>query len=107
MELIDKAAVVAEIERQIKLFGSENYKGSDRLTVEERLFTLNSIKEFIETLEVKEVDLNEEIVDYINSHFHIRYDETLERGNDPLTTMDFDEIAKHFFELGIKSSKEK
>lgn len=55
-QYIDKSALVAEIERQIKLFGSENYKCSDRLTVEERLFTLNSIKEFIETLEVKEVD---------------------------------------------------
>jgi hypothetical protein len=53
---IDKDAIVTEIERQIKLFGSENYKCSDRLTVEERLFTLNSIKEFIDTLEVKEVN---------------------------------------------------
>ena len=60
MELIDKDALVAEIERQIKLFSSENYKCSDRLTVEERLFTLNSIKEFIETLEVKESNLNNE-----------------------------------------------
>lgn len=54
IHLIDKDALVAEIERRIKLFGSKNYKCTDRLTVEERLFTLNSIKEFIETLEVKE-----------------------------------------------------
>ena len=54
MKLIDKSALVAEIERQIKLFGSKDYKCFDRLTVEERLFTLNSIKEFIDTLEVKE-----------------------------------------------------
>lgn len=60
MKLIDKDALITEIDRQIKLFGSENYKCSDRLTVEERLFTLNSIKEFIDTLEVKDVDLEKE-----------------------------------------------
>lgn len=57
--------------------------------------------------EQPEVDLNEEITAYIESHFHIRYDETLEVGNDPLTTADFEAIAHHFFNLGLNARKEK
>ena len=47
-----------------------------------------------------EEGLEQEMVAYIEKHFHIRYDETLEVGNDPLTTADFDEIARHFAEWG-------
>ena len=50
--------------------------------------------------EQQKVDLEEEITAYIERHFHIRYDETLEVGNDPLTTHDFEEIARHFYERG-------
>ena len=44
--------------------------------------------------------LEEEITSYIKKHYHIRNDETLERGNDALTTYDFAEIARHFYEIG-------
>jgi hypothetical protein len=100
MNLIDKSAVVAEIYR-LRDFAN------DRWDIEE----VNGVDKFLDkliphinTLESKEVDLENEITDYINRHYHIRYDETLERGNDPLTTWDFNEIAKHFFELGLKQS---
>ena len=53
------------------------------------------------------VDLEKEMIAYIERHFHIRYDETLEVGNDPLTTHDFEEIARHFYELGFNARMEK
>ena len=93
MKLIDKAAVVAEIER---IEYETNYEPFTDEVLGKRN-VCREIREFIDTLEVKEVDLDNEITDYINNHYHIRFDETLERGNDPLTTIDFEEIAKHFF----------
>lgn len=93
-QYISKDTLVAEIERQLKLFGSKDYKCSDRLTVEERLFTLNSIKEFINTIEVKEVDLDCEVEKCLKRH------QMLAVGK-----KDFTEIAKHFFELGLKAQK--
>lgn len=65
---------------------------------------LEEVRNFLDTLQEEKVDLDKEITDYINKHFHIRNDETLENGNDPLTTYDFEEIAKHFYELGKQSS---
>lgn len=56
--------------------------------------------------EPQEVDLEKEMTAYIERHFHIRYDETLEVGNDPLTTHDFEKIARYFYELGLKARKE-
>lgn len=49
--------------------------------------------------------LEEEISSYIESHYHIRYDETLERGSSPLTTFDFGDIARHFAEWGAEHLK--
>lgn len=54
-----------------------------------------------------DVDLEEEMTAYIERHFHIRCDETLEVGNDPLTTHDFEEIARHFTNFGLNARKEK
>ena len=58
MELIDKAALVTEIERRQKeeVFYYEN--GSFASWADENHYlTLEAIKSFIDTLEVKEVDL--------------------------------------------------
>lgn len=41
-------------------------------------------------------DLEEEITDYINKHYHIRYDETLDVGNDSINSYDFADAARHF-----------
>jgi len=62
---------------------------------------------FIDSLtqEQPEVDLNEEIERFIDAHYHTRFDETLENGNDPLTVFDFQDIARHFYELGLNARK--
>lgn len=102
-QYINKDTLVAEIKRRKELVSDPILSCNDLMIGERNAFF--NLLSFINTLEVKEVNLEEEITDYINRHYHIRFDETLERGNDPLTTMDFEEIAKYFFELGLKAQK--
>ena len=54
----------------------------------------------IDTLEVKEVDLEKEKDDYWNKLCNSEFGELLERD-----AKWFDDIAKHFFELGLKAQK--
>ena len=56
--------------------------------------------------EQPKVDLNEEIERFIDAHYHTRFDETLENGNDPLTVFDFQDIARHFCEFGLRKAAE-
>lgn len=107
MKLIDKAALVAEIERRIKtnkecMLGLRNldyYQG--------KVDALNDTISFLDTLEVKEVDLEKAIDDYIYTHDgRKRLALELDWKCCNLTLKGGDEIikfAKHFFELGIKS----
>ena len=50
-------------------------------------------------------ELEEEMKRFIDAHYHTRFDETLENGNDPLTVFDFEDIAHHFAEWGAKNIK--
>lgn len=91
MELIDKADLVEEIERKIK---NIDYEGlSDRNIGQEQ--SLYHILSFINTLEVKEVDLNEEFNNYTKNI--LACDVQFE----PFTHLY--NCAKHFFELGINA----
>lgn len=89
--LIDKDAVVAEIKRRM----DEN-RGKQTLPqyfgmIEEDL----NILSFIDTLEVKEVDLEKEIELVKGDYEQV----------DVAWNNDFDFIARHFFELGLKAQK--
>ena len=95
MKLIDKDALVAEIERRIKtnkecMLGLRNldyYQG--------KVDALNDINSFLDTLEVKEVDLEKEI------------DRVWDNTSDNFSEdgwKEFEDIAKHFFELGMQVS---
>ena len=90
MELIDKAAVVAEIKRRKE----ESWLGS--YTKEKGIIfdITNEILSFLDTLEVKEVDLEKELNDY---GYHYDYVSLADRKE----LVDF---AKHFFELGMQVS---
>ena len=89
--LIDKDALVAEIERRIKtnkecMLGLRNldyYQG--------KVDALNDTISSLNTIEVKEVDLENEI--------ELEYNPF-----DGLSFEDFTRIAKHFFELGMQVS---
>lgn len=91
VQYIDKFILVAEIEKKRRIEVTNNdvaYNGA-----------LDEIRYFLDTLEVKEVDLEKEldvIIDSLNDdkyeHLSIRQQLSL--------------IAIHFFELGLKAKKE-
>lgn len=109
MKLIDKDALVAEIERRIKHynesvkeFGDEGY--NDNVLMEQcKANTCEHILSFIETLEVREVDLEKELNDWRHNHFHGRRDK--DANGEWLERISQLELAKHFFELGLNISK--
>lgn len=85
-QYIDKAAVVAEIERLDEFW--HFYKGA----AGGQAF-VQSLLSFIDTLDVKEVDINKEISQFIDANFEkatIGYKLSLKR------------VAKYFFELGVQ-----
>jgi len=95
MKLIDKDTVVAEIERRKKYY--ENIQ-MIKPVYESNIEDFNELLSFLDTLEVKEVNLDKEIRRY--------------RMNNPIighregTLYDYmANAAKHFFELGLKAQK--
>ena len=97
-QYIKKSAVVAEIERikaNIKEYCVR--EGHDRRfdVVPEQLAQILS---FIDSLETKEVDLEQEIKDILNQYYYF-----------PEEAIDIPTIiritAHHFFELGLKTQK--
>ena len=90
-ELIDKAAIVAEIE---KVMDEPTPPHDPQCPWEDGyLFGLSKAESIIDTIEVKEVDLDKEIKKYINDNI-IGY-----------CIQGTEETAKHFFELGLKAKK--
>lgn len=92
MELIDKAAIVAEIE---KLKGKVDDNSSYSNGWEH---SLRMIEIFIDSLEVKEVDLEKAIDKWIcdNAITH-----------DDCSITDVISTARHFFNLGLKAREGK
>ena len=95
MKLIDKDALVAEIERY-------KHKADERLKIKGRTLSedckdsalqnlCGNLLHFINTFEVKEVDLEKEIDKEIETRWRGEY----------LFTSKFRESAKHFFQLGL------
>ena len=104
MELIDKDAVIAEIERlqdSIKATAIDDRIRIEHAEAYEVCVKLRSLIE--DTLEVKEVDLNKKIKDYFDSQPII----TRSKGVDYRLIPSGEEIAKHFFELGIKTAQKR
>ena len=98
--LIDKSALVAEIKRL-------NQKARELYGYSQFNDAYNNVLESINTLEVKEVDLEKEIIHYFEGwgNNEIHSFAMMQDG----TSVGIDEcidIAKHFFELGLKSRKE-
>lgn len=95
MKLIDKDALVAEIERlEKKNNESENVYdfGTEH--------ALKSILFFLDTLKVKVVDLEKELQSWRHNHFHGKRDR--EANGEYLERVSQLDIAKHFYELGLK-----
>jgi hypothetical protein len=91
---IDKDALVAEIEKLLAFYSKEiedNKEDPWTMNIAKRDL-LQEILSFLNTLEVKEVDLDLEIALWTNAIPEIRLD-------------DIERLAKYFFELGIKAQK--
>lgn len=88
VHLIDKDALVAEIERRLWLL-------VPKVTFHPQRVELEKLLSFIDTLEVKEVDLEKEYKDFVEE------DPVYNKLVNGIVGM---AIAKHFFELGIAVS---
>jgi hypothetical protein len=86
--LIDKDTTVAEINR---LIAELVEKGEGTMFEQGRISAFEDAKLFLDTLEMKEVDLEKEIN---------RIDDSV-----PCRKEDIEYIAKHFFELGLKAAQ--
>ena len=103
MKLIDKDALVAEIERRKKEW---SYGSSTEAKYKVEAY--KELTEWLDTLEVKEVDLDRDIRTYLTNHFNIYEDGVLQSKESglPLRTYDIIKVAKHFYSLGLKARKE-
>lgn len=95
MELIDKTAIVAEIEKLISGLRrncNPNPLGNmQECLAAAQIEAINLIKDFLDTMEVKEVDLEKEFDKCCENYiFDDEYDAY---------------IARRFFELGLKAQK--
>ncbi len=90
MKLIDKDAVLAKIDKRIKVLQKhpmENHK---------TICHLDSVKQSVNSLEVKEVNLDKEYEEYVEE------DPVYNKLVNGIVGKN---IAKHFFELGLKAQK--
>lgn len=108
MKLIDKDKVVAEVERRLdKLYNllpdaskveNSNITRTDACNTG-KYIALESFRKFIDTLETKEVDLEEEIKVHIDECLDVKFPTT----NIELIKKDVEYTARKFFELGLSA----
>ena len=100
-QYINKSALVAEIERRINVINLDSIEDwRYRLQREHDIEVMKNILSLIDTFEVKEVDLESEIENVRKSHFiNSDFDKATLDGRD------ITNIARHFFELGLKVQK--
>ena len=102
VHLIDKDALVAEIKRRKELVSDPILSGDDLMIGERNAFF--NLLSFLDTLEVKEVDLDREM-----QAFALLYLEPLKISDSnigiSITMEQLYSCAKHFFELGLKAQK--
>jgi hypothetical protein len=103
MRYIDKSALVAEIwKRRNKHFDFGGSPSSEYCHEDDEILGI------IDTLEVKEVDLDKELNDFIEEQkAWVKDDRVVEYNNgDSFNHIyDLEPVAKHFFELGLKTQK--
>jgi len=103
-QYIDKAKVVAEIERRIKTLNERLIKRPISSPTLEKLIEENKkVLFFLNTLEVKEVDLEKELSDLDKDIKEFVTTEEFE--NESTSAGHYWVIAKHAFLLGLKAQK--
>ena len=97
VKYIDKDAVLAEIDRLNEFW--HLFKSGTGLAVVE------SLRSFINDIEVKDIDLEKELIDWWNTHYSEK-DYTFEgHAGHYLENSTVIDIAKYFFELGLKTKE--
>ena len=97
VQYIDKDAVMAEIQKLDALYHTSNDLSGE-------LF-IEGLFRFLDTSEVKEVDLEKELIEWHKEHF--KKDRTfIGMSGFYLTNNSQMDIAKHFYELGLQARKE-
>ena len=97
MELIDKADIVAEIERRLEKIANASSENNRELSAIHgaQQYELINLVQYIDSLEVKEVNLDGEINLWVRNLHRVPNFEELNK------------FARHFFELGLKAQKGK
>ena len=97
MKLIDKDALVAEIYRRIKKYTAIDVGNSEELEAiyGAKCKALIDILKFLDTLEVREVNLDKMLTKFMSRYAY-------ENGGEYPSSID---IAKYFFELGLNAQK--
>lgn len=102
-QYIDKNVLIAEIKRRRDLH-FKNYVEKGFESSEGKYDEDKHILSFINTLEVKKVDLEKEIKDYFNGWTEDEYNGAACHYQ-YVNLQDCKSIAKYFFELGLKAQK--
>lgn len=97
-QYVDKSALITEIEKRERRLDIDNPHGRGAMV------ELECLKDFINTLEVNEVDLekvfNDEYSKFSNDPDAMDY-------AFPIDLSDYKDFAKQFFELGLRASQNK
>lgn len=102
-QLINKATIISEIKRRIDRNNemaasfSSNSEHDYLCRVTEKVY--KNLLSFLDTLEVKEVDLEEEFYDFL--------DTLTGKDNGHLSEDELFRIAEYFYELGLKTKENK
>jgi hypothetical protein len=99
-KLIDKSALVAEIEKRIEETESMQPKFDQFWAGQISAF--KGVLKILDTLEVKEVNFEKELISWHKKHF--KKEGTFEKyGGFYFANSSQLDLAKHFFELGLKA----
>lgn len=96
-QYIPKAAVLAELERRIKERDIQMKSGCWVSST----FMYEDLLDFLDTLEVKDIELEQETQRILDEHFFYPEEDDELKEIPKLARY----IAKHFFELGMQQSK--
>jgi hypothetical protein len=103
MKLIPLDAVLAEIEK-LQLCTMDEHMNYYSAEAQGEYNALSKLESFIDTFEVKEVDIEKEVIDWWNAHYSSKAYTFEGYTGHYVENSTLIEIAKHFFKLGLNAS---
>ena len=109
MKLIDKDILVAEIDNCVDRCNIKKRSCPVNTQVEaicdNKIHAYKELLFFLNALETKEVDIEKEVMDWWNAHYSSKNYTFEKYTGHYLENTTLIEIAKHFYELGLKTKK--